>query len=477
MNLYDDTIAAISTPAGEGGIGIVRISGRDSFNIAERIFVSRKGKKVQELPSHIITLGHIIDPIAKSAFHSSESNIVDEVLVSIMKAPNTYTKEDIVEINCHGGMLLLKRVLEIVIKSGARLAEPGEFTLRAFLNGRIDLARAEAVLDIIRAKTEESGRIAVEQLSGGLSERIKSLQDEIIELCAHLEAYIDFPEEEIEPITFNEMLNKINNFADELKILSDTYNDGKFFREGLSVAIVGRPNVGKSSLLNALLARDRAIVTDISGTTRDVIEELLNINGIPVRIMDTAGIREVHNLAEREGVNRSLRVIGSVDIILSVFDNNRPLNEEDRRVIKETQKKNVIHVINKSDLPEKISLRDVTTIEEKNKKSGIKNHVVRISAKTGDGIDRLKDTIFNKALTNSIEAKEGVIITNLRHKASIDRAEEALRKGFDLLHTENPLEIVAIELRSALNSIGEVIGTVTTEDILQKIFSDFCIGK
>ncbi len=454
-----DTIAAISTPQGEGGIGIVRLSGRDALPIAASIFRSSRKKDLSAVQSHRIYHGYIVDP--GSGLH------IDETLLSVMKGPHTYTREDVVEINCHGGMMPLRRVLELVVRQGARLAMPGEFTQRAFLNGRIDLVQAEAVMDVIRSRTDESRRIALEQLSGGLSGEIREIRDGLIDVCAHIEAYLDFPEDEIEPDTEEQLTEQAREINERLERLAQSYEDGKFFREGLSVAIVGRPNVGKSSLLNALLDQDRAIVTDVPGTTRDVIEEHLGIKGLPVRIIDTAGIRESHDVPEREGVKRSLRAIHDADLVIAVFDGSEPLHDEDREVMEKVGEKKTIAVINKSDMPAMITKKDLGGIPS----------VVIVSAKQRTGIDDLKDLIIGRTLTGKTERREGVIITNMRHKISIDLAKEAVSRGILLLRERRPLEIVAIEFRDALLRVGEVVGVVTVDDILNKIFSDFCIGK
>ncbi len=500
MKLLDDTIAAISTPLGTGGIGIVRISGNDAIRIAEGIFISTKGKKVSSLKSYRMTHGYIVDQKTEDRGQRTENrtfedkkirklethnftisqlynfHIIDEVLLSVMRAPSSYTKEDVVEINCHGGFLPLRNVLEIVLNKGARLAEPGEFTLRAFLNGRIDLTQAEAVADLISAKTEESSRIAAQQLSGELSMRIKSIQEDITVICSHIEAYIDFPEDEIEPDTYDDILRKMNTVSDRLQRLSETYESGKFFRDGISIAIVGKPNVGKSSLLNAFLEKDRAIVTALPGTTRDTIEEYINIKGFPVRIIDTAGIREAHNLAEKEGVNRSLKAIDGADIVLSLFDCSKPLSSEDMSVMNKTHDKNTIFILNKCDLPSVIKEKYLFKNKIINHQSSIINSAIKISAKKRTGIDTLKESIINRAIKGQPPGV-GLIITNIRHKHSIDEALEAMKKAKSLLTRSEPLEIVAIELRNALDRIGEIIGAVTTDDILNRIFSEFCIGK
>jgi tRNA modification GTPase len=459
----DDTIAAISTPLGEGGIGIVRLSGKDSIKIAERIFMS-KNKSIKDSQSYRVLYGYIKDP--------STGNKIDEVLVTVMCAPHSYTREDVIEINCHGGMVTLRKTLELVLKQGARLADPGEFTKRAFLNGRIDLIQAEAVLDLIRSKTDESRRIAIEQLQGGLSEKVTVLRDRLTELCAHVEAYIDFPEDEIETASKQEMLDSMKEIERELKKLLSTYDEARFFREGLSTAIVGRPNVGKSSLLNALLQKDRAIVTEIPGTTRDVIEEYLNINGLPLRIMDTAGIRAVQDIAEKEGVRRSLQSIENADLVIPIFDSSEPLKDEDFKVMEKIKGKNVIVVMNKCDLP-----AVVDKVELNSRLAPNNTNIMSISATRGDGLEELKERIFNTCLKDWKEEREGVVVTNLRHKISIENAKVSLERAITALIENQPLEIFAFELRDSLDRLGEVVGAVTTEDILNKIFNDFCIGK
>lgn len=458
--MFNDTIATISTPIGEGGIGIVRLSGRDAIEIAGRLFISPKGKRLSQVRSHTIHYGFIRDPLTGER--------IDEVLLSVMKTPYTYTREDIVEINCHGGFIPLKRTLELLIREGARLAEPGEFTKRAFLNGRIDLAQAEAVADLIRAKTETSQRLALEQLQGGVSEKIVMLRSRLIDLCAHIEAYIDFPEEDIEPAETEGLDSALSSIIDELSALSLTYEEGRFFREGIRVAIVGRPNVGKSSLLNALLKKDRAIVTELPGTTRDVIEELLNIKGVLVRIMDTAGIRESHDMAEIEGVKRSLQAIDEADLVIVLIDGSREISNEDLYILEKVREKGKRFIlgINKSDLdmfPFSFNMLSELTLP--------------MSAKTGQGLEELRDAIVDLTVRKGIEGSGGVMITNLRHKVAIDNAISALRRASMDLKDSQPQEIVAISLREALDHLGEIVGAVTTEDILNRIFSEFCIGK
>ncbi|MCE5195126.1 MAG: tRNA uridine-5-carboxymethylaminomethyl(34) synthesis GTPase MnmE [Nitrospiraceae bacterium] len=460
----DDTITAISTPLGEGGIGIVRLSGKDAVRIAEKLFHSSKNKKLSNISSHKIIHGVIKDPETKET--------IDEVLVSVMLAPHTYTKENIVEINCHGGMLPLRRVLELALKHGARLAEPGEFTKRAFLNGRIDLSKAEAVLDLIKARTDESGKIALEQLKGRLSEKISDLRERLTDLCVTVETYIDFPDEEIEISTKDEMKEAIKKIIQELESLLKSYDEGRFFREGLAVAIVGRPNVGKSSLLNALLQRNRAIVTEMPGTTRDIIEEYLNINGLPLRVIDTAGIRESHDMAEIEGVKRSLSAIENADLIIAVIDGSHDLKNEDIEVLEKIKDRNTIIAINKSDI-----MRDENCKKFKGAFSKYQMRIIKISALKDHGIDELKNVIFNSSVKNWNEHKEGIIITNLRHKTLIQAAYDSLKDAVEAFNTDKPVEIIAIGLRDSLDKLGEIIGAVTTDDILNRIFSSFCIGK
>jgi tRNA modification GTPase len=460
MNFSEDTIAAISTPMGPGGIGIVRLSGPESLSIAKRVFEPVKKTDVAEAKSSSIMYGRVID------LHSGEE--VDEALVSVMRAPNSYTREDVVEINCHGGMVAVRRILGLVLKEGARLAEPGEFTKRAFLNGRISLAQAEAVMDLISARTEESMKIAVDQLRGGLSEKLDALRNSLMEICVSVEAYIDFPEDDIETGTSEEMLGRLGKIRDESELLSRTFEEARFFREGLSVAIVGRPNVGKSSLLNALLRRDRAIVTPVPGTTRDTIEEYLNIQGLPVRIVDTAGIRSPGEAVEKEGIRRSIEALKQADFVIAVLDGSEALNEEDGEILRRISDKNAVIATNKCDLAGVIHPKDVIPAGKKQ---------ISVSARNGDGLEELKSLIFQSTLKNWKEDREGIIVTNIRHKLALDRASSSLARAIDVFRSSQPLEILALELRDALDSIGEITGAVTTEEILNRIFSGFCIGK
>jgi len=454
-----DTIAAISTPLGEGGIGMIRISGKDAISIASKIFQSPKKINLLEVKTHTIHYGFIIDP--------ETGERIDEVLLTVMRAPHTYTREDVVEINCHGGYITLKRILDLVLSQGARLAEPGEFTKRAFLRGRIDLSQAESVIDLIRAKTEQAQKIALEHLSGRLSEKINELRDSLMRVCAHVEAYIDFPEEDIDGLTEEEITHEINLIKEEIRKLIEGYEEGKIYREGLTTAIVGKPNVGKSSLLNALLMKDRAIVTEIPGTTRDIIEEYVNIKGMPLKIVDTAGIRQAHDLVEAEGIKRSLRAVELAELVLLVLDSSRPIDSLDEEIINKVLHKRVIVVINKKD----IKSREFQLPESLKDKP-----VVEISALKGEGIEELKELIFTTTISGRYE-QEGLIVTKLRHKVALDKALEALNNALQSFKNKEPLEITAMFLREALSFLGQIVGIVTTEEILELIFSEFCIGK
>ncbi len=459
MNYPDDTIAAISTPVGQGGISIVRLSGPQAVGIAETIFRTKTDRN-PSASSHFMHYGHIVDPL--------DGRPADEVLLVIMRAPNSYTREDVVEINCHGSIVTARRVLEIALRQGARMAEPGEFTRRAFLNGRINLSQAEAVLDIINAKTEEGMRIAHEQLRGGLSERLSEMRKQLIEISAFVEAHIDFPEDEIDTVSKEEIGKRLSEANEEIRRLSDTFNEARFFRDGLSVAIVGRPNVGKSSLLNALLQKDRAIVAAEPGTTRDLIEDYLNINGLPVRIMDTAGIRNSAEMIEQEGIRRSIQAIVHADFVVAMFDGSEPLRQEDLDLLAIIEGRNAVLAVSKADLPQKISL---------DRSGPDQRQMVCISTVTGEGIQRLKAVIFESNIHGSKEQREGVVVTNMRHKAALDSAAEALQRAGSLLSGDSPLELFSIEMRTGLDRIGEITGVVTTDEILEKIFSSFCIGK
>ena len=456
--LEQDTICAVSTPPGEGGIGIIRISGKDALGIAKKIFKPRIDKDILREATHTLHYGHVIDP--------ATGETVDEVLLSVMHGPATYTREDIVEINCHGGMMPLWRVMDQLINAGARQADPGEFTKRAFLSGRIDLAQAEAVMDIIRAKTDLCHRAANEQLLGGLSAEISRLRDRLVSVIASVEAGIDFPEEEdIDTENSTRLADEISDIMTTIEELLLSYNYGKILRDGFATAIVGRPNVGKSSLLNALLKQNRAIVTEIPGTTRDVLEEYLNISGVPIKILDTAGIRFTHDTIEQEGVRRSLAAIESADIVLVVLDGSERLTDEDQRVLESVNGKNAIVIINKSDLPRKLDGLAGPYIQ------------VSLSCRTGDGLKGLKSAISDMVKQGTIGLREHAWAVNQRHKTALAHTKDSLQKSLDSIISNLSPEFVAVDLRGAIDSLGLIIGATYTEDILERIFNDFCIGK
>lgn len=452
-----DTICAVSTPPGAGGIGIIRISGRAAIKTASSIFRPRKEKELTTTPTHSLHYGHVVDP--------SSGETVDEALCSVMRAPATYTREDVVEINCHGGIAPLRRTLGLLIEAGARQAEPGEFTKRAFLNGRIDLAQAEAVMDIIRAKTDLSLQAANEQLLGGLSGEIAALRDRMISLVAAVEAGIDFPEEDIETGAGQFLADETGRLLAGVDSLLSGYIYGRILRDGFATAIVGKPNVGKSSLLNALVKQNRAIVTEVPGTTRDVIEEYLNIGGVPLKILDTAGIRHSGDAVEQEGVRRSIAAIASADIVLLVLDGSRPLTDEDRRVLDELQGKPVIGIINKSDLPRRL---------EQLREPG---EQVTVSCRTGDGLDILKRAIADRIRQGTINPREHAWAVNQRHKTALEQTKESLQKALESITAGLSPEFIALDFRGALDSLGLITGATYTEDILERIFNDFCIGK
>jgi len=451
-----DTICAVSTPPGEGGIGIIRISGNKAIEIAQEVFRARTSAKPEQQAPRSMYYGHVIEP--------RTGEIVDEALMTVMHTPATYTREDVVELNCHGGMMPLRRTLSLVIAAGARQAEPGEFTKRAFLNGRIDLAQAEAVMDIISAKSEAGSRAANELLLGKLSFEIAALQNELISLMASIEVAIDFSEEDIETLPPASLESGMAGVLDGIAKLRSTYDYGRIVRDGYAVAIVGRPNVGKSSLLNALCRRDRAIVTEIPGTTRDVLEEYLNIDGVPVRILDTAGIRHSHDLVEREGVRRSLAALEAADLVLFVLDGSQALTDEDRALFENIAGKKAVAVINKADLP-----RAVEAFQEPSRQ-------VHVSCKTEAGLIDVR-TAIAEALQQGIGIREHAWAVNQRHKTALDQARSSLDKSLASVSAGLSPEFIAVDLRDALDSLGTIIGTTYTEDILERIFTDFCIGK
>lgn len=461
LSREEETIAAISTPFGESGIGIVRMSGPMAESIVRGLF---KAKRDQSLfISHHFHYGEIIDP--------RDGHPVDEVLVVLMRGPKTYTREDIVEINCHGGYLVLQKVLELVLAQGARMAQPGEFTKRAFLNGRIDLTRAEAVIDLIKAKTMEGIDIANQQLKGSLYKEMTALKESLIEHLSLIEAHIDFPEEEMETIPQAEMRQNLHNSIQKLEEWISTYEEGRVFREGITCAITGKTNVGKSSLLNVLLRQERAIVTPIPGTTRDVIEEVLNIHGIPVRLMDTAGLRKAKDFIEQEGVRRAKERVADADLILLILDGSRELDEDDLEIILEIKEKKKVVIINKKDLPLKLSLEEI-------KKRFPEDPLVSISALKNEGVEDLKKAIYSSLIHRDIRVSpEHLIVANIRHKMLLTQIKENFSNALKDLEEGTSLEFIAFEIRSALDALGEMVGETTTEEVLHRIFNQFCIGK
>jgi tRNA modification GTPase len=458
MNL-DDTIAAIATPLGEGGLAVIRISGADAFVVADKIFqpTGKNLLKPSAAPTHTIHFGKIV----------RHGEIVDEVLLAVLRTPRTFTREDTVEISCHGGLLPAKLVLDTVLENGARLAEPGEFTKRAFLNGRLDLAQAEAVADLIHSRTELALAAANEQLAGKLSQRINQLGDEMMKTLAHIEAHIDFPDEDISPDTKDQLLKRLENGVAFMDELLRTANEGQILRRGIRAAIVGRPNAGKSSLLNQLLGHDRAIVSHIAGTTRDTIEETANIRGLPVVFIDTAGLREARDEIEVEGIRRSRESLAKAELILHVLDASEPLTGADENYLAEFAGKKRILVRNKTDLPAKLEFRI--------QKSEVR--IVDICCKNGEGIEKLKDEIKSLIWAGKIEAGMLQVMINSRHQEALGRAREATLRTIEALRADISLEFVAMDLRIATTAVGEIVGKTTTEDLLDAIFSQFCIGK
>lgn len=458
----DDTISAIATAIGEGGIGIVRVSGSKALAIADKLFVSKTGRQAATTPSHKVLYGNIVDP--------DKGEQIDEVLLVIMRAPRSYTCEDIVEIHCHGGPVPLQRVLAVTLKAGARLAEPGEFTKRAFLNGRLDLAQAEAVIDIIRAKTDTSLKAAVGNLSGQLSEQVKGLRHTVLRMIAQLEAAIDFPEEDIEEAAATDVAELIKEADRQLTALLATAQTGKILREGLATVIIGKPNVGKSSLLNALLREKRAIVTDVPGTTRDIIEEYVNIRGVPLKIIDTAGIRETADIVEKLGVERARELVGQADLILVLLDASVPLSSEDKAVLALLADKQAVVLINKSDLPARLEAGEVERYT-----GG--RLVLRISVAQGQGLAELEQAIIDMVYSGQVSQGEAAFVSNVRQADALRQAQERLADALATIAAGMPTDCIVVDLRAAWEKLGEITGDTVGEDIIEQIFTQFCIGK
>ena len=452
------TIAAIATSPGVGGIGIIRISGEEAFSVVARIFSPKDAFfDVTNPKPNVIKYGYIYDDDKK----------IDEVMVSFFKAPFSYTKENVVEINCHGGIVVIRKILDKVIENGARIAEPGEFTKRAFLNGRIDLAQAESIIDIITSKTDKARSVAMIQLEGFLSDKINKIQSEIYDVLIQIEAGIDYPEHEIEDVTRETLKEVLTNARVELEKLYNSFEEGRVLKEGVRTAILGKPNVGKSSLMNMLLREERAIVTDIPGTTRDTIEEFVNIRGIPLRIIDTAGIRETEDIIEEIGVNKAKKEIKEADMIIAVFDISRDLSDEDFEIIELIKNKKSIILINKIDLDEKWNTMEI--FGEKK--------VFNISAKNKIGVLELEDEIEKLWKSNDMGTGEDIIISNMRHKNLILEALDSANNALDALKADLPVDMISIDIKSLLESLGTITGQNVSEETINGIFSRFCLGK
>lgn len=460
--MLDDNITAIATAPGEAGISIIRISGPCSIDVLDGIFSSKKGISIKEFPQRRLVYGHIVD--------KEKNKVLDEVLAVYMKAPYTYTKEDIVEINCHGGIVPARNILKLILKNGVRLAEPGEFTKRAFLNGRIDLAQAEAVMDLISAKTDKGFDVALNQLEGGISRKVEDIRKVILETLAHLHVSIDYTEEDIEEITYPELLNRTKIINKDIKSLLKTSETGKIIREGLNTVIIGKPNVGKSSLLNALLRESRAIVTDIPGTTRDIIEEYLSVKGIPLKIVDTAGIRQTEDLVEKIGVERSKEFFNKADLIILVLDASDDLTEEDKEIISHIKHKKAIIILNKIDLPQKIK-------EEELKELLGDKRIIKTSIIEEKGLSEIEDEIVNMVYGGQVKSSDTSFVTNIRHKNSLERASKSIEEGLSAVKQNLPYDLIEVDIKDCYDALGEITGDTVKDDIIDKIFANFCLGK
>ncbi|MGZ9849573.1 tRNA uridine-5-carboxymethylaminomethyl(34) synthesis GTPase MnmE [Macrococcus psychrotolerans] len=456
-----DTIASISTPMGEGAIAIVRLSGSDAVSIADKLY---KGKyQLNDVASHTINYGHIIDPASKE--------VVEEVMVAVMRAPRTYTREDIVEINCHGGIMTVNRVLELALTNGAKLAEPGEFTKRAFLNGRIDLSQAEATMDFIRSKTDRASRVAMQQIEGRLSVLIKGLRQSILEILAQVEVNIDYPEyDDVEEATNTFLMEEARKIEGSITNLLQTANQGKILREGLSTVIVGKPNVGKSSMLNNLIQDNKAIVTEIAGTTRDVLEEYVNVRGVPLRLVDTAGIRETEDIVEKIGVERSREALKKADLILYVLNNNEILTEEDYKLAEIIKNEDVIVIINKTDLENKLDLEEVKTM--------IGNApIVKTSMLSQQGIEELEEQIRTLFFAGEVSNQDMTYVSNARHISLLKSAKTSIGDAISAAELGVPIDMIQIDLIKTWELLGEVIGESVDDGLIDQLFSQFCLGK
>jgi len=459
--LSDDVIAAISTPVGTGGIGIVRLSGAESLQVADRVFVSPSGKSVTSFPSHTIHYGHVV---------GRDGAVIDEVMLTVMRAPKTYTREEIVEINCHGGNVVVGMVLQAVIDAGARLADPGEFTQRAFVNGRIDLSQAEAVMDVIDAKTEGGVSYSLNQLSGGLSKKYQGIDDELLHLLTYIDAALDYPEYDVEEVTEHELDQNIHHMIDEIDELLQSAKVGKVVRDGIDTVILGEPNVGKSSLMNKLLHEEKALVTNIPGTTRDTIEDYLNIGGVPFHIIDTAGIRETDDVIEKMGVERAKQMVNQAELVLYIEDVSRETSNGDQKWMSLLEGKKVLHIYNKSDL--------IDEDDQASLKDHLSDNQIVLSVKSEEGLQTLKQKMVEMAVgSDSVVRKDDPIVSNVRHISLLKQVRQNLESALESMAMGMSVDIVAIDLKDALDNLRKITGQSLGDDIIDQIFANFCLGK
>ena len=459
-----ETIAAISTAIGNGGIGIIRMSGKESFEILQKIFRNNKNEKIDlnKIKGYTIQYGTIVD--------AKTNEKIDEVLVSFFKNPKSYTREDMCEINSHGGMVVEKQILEQCLKNGAILAEPGEFTKRAFLNGRIDLSQAESIMDLINSKTEKESKASINQLQGDLSNKINEIRHDLLDIMADIEAQIDYPEYDLEEVTNSRTLEVLENTKNKLEALKDSFRSGKILKEGIKTAIIGRPNAGKSSLLNQILREERAIVSEIEGTTRDTIEEFITIKGIPLKIIDTAGIRQTVDKIEEIGVKKALEIAKEAELVLVILDNTKELTKEDKEILKIAENKNSIILLNKVDLKE-------NNLEENEEVKKINKKIIKISAKNGNGVEELYNEIEKMFQIENLETDGEIIITNIRHKNQIENGLKNINEAIRAVNNNLPIDIISISIKQTLEDLGKITGANVSEDIINEIFSKFCLGK
>jgi tRNA modification GTPase len=456
------TIAAISTAPAIGGIGIVRMSGKDCFEVLEKIFKPKNPETIENIAGYRIKYGTIVNP--------ETNRVVDEVLVSYFKCPKSYTAENMCEINSHGGIVVLREILELCLKNGAELAKPGEFTERAFLNGRIDLTQAEAIIDIINAKSTREAQESANQLEGYLSRKINEIREKIMDIMVNIEANIDYPEYDVVEVSNKDAENKLKEIENELIKLSKTFENGKILKEGVKIAIIGSPNAGKSSLLNSMLKEERAIVTDIAGTTRDIIEEQISIEGIPFKVIDTAGIRDAKDKIEQIGIEKSKKAANEADVILAVFDSSVPLNDEDREILNLLKHKKSIIVLNKTDLKQIVN-NECKEIQDVN------TEVINISLKNNEGLEKIYESLVKMFNLNQINLDNELTITNIRHQELINKAIESTRMALNDLNNSMPIDIISINIKEILEHLGEITGDNVSEDIIKSIFAKFCLGK